>query len=404
MAYVVRFFDAMRYASGGTDTPFKRHGLGDFYRWYLHMTFPPGRVAGFGDPAADMPPVVVPAASVASATRDPLLQWFYEQYYDKMLDSHRYRSLELLAYDATLEAESPEGKLPLGRAYRHQGKLASSRSSWDPLSAVSVVYGKAGREDYHSHADWGQLCLDGYGDRLIVDLGSPPGYPDGGYEHYYNYQQFGHNVFVFGHNDTGGVTYREKKRDGEFIHTSFDDDKGARWTIDLSNVYGEGYKVTRTVSHVLPRVVAVLDEATLPEVQPISIRWHTAKPVEVAADGSFLLKTDHAQLAARVQRLDGDATLRTGHHAYAEPYNKHRLGTSFEQRHEPYVELVAEDDHCRVLTLFAVFGAEEETRQWQMEDGAWGIETPEGAVKVNATNTGLMVEGQDGQTPETATP
>lgn len=54
MSYVVRYFMAMRYASSGADNPFERHALGKFYEWYMMMTFPPGRVAGFGDRASDM--------------------------------------------------------------------------------------------------------------------------------------------------------------------------------------------------------------------------------------------------------------------------------------------------------------------------------------------------------------
>ena len=67
----------------------------------------------------------------------------------------RQRALELLYYDASLASRPPDGKMPLGRAFHHQAKLVSSRSSWDPLSTTSVVYGKAGRESYHGHADWG---------------------------------------------------------------------------------------------------------------------------------------------------------------------------------------------------------------------------------------------------------
>lgn len=74
---------------------------------------------------------MVPAAAVAAANRDPVLQWFYEQYNDKMLDSHRKRALDRPHDDASLPSQSPEGHLPLGRAYHAQGHLVSSRSSWD---------------------------------------------------------------------------------------------------------------------------------------------------------------------------------------------------------------------------------------------------------------------------------
>lgn len=406
MSSVVRYFMAMRYASGGTDTPFARHSLDKFYTWYMMFTFPPGRVAGFGDPAPDMPPVVVPAAAVAAATRNPVFQWFYEQYNDTMLDSHRKRALELLYYDAHLNSKPPAGVLPLGRAYHHQGQLVSSRSSWDPDSCTSVVYGKSGREDYHGHADWGQVCIDGYGERLVVDLGSPPGYPKSHKERYYNYQQIGHNVFVFGENETGGVSVRAKGPKGETVWSAFDEEKGAAWTFDLSGVYGEGYTVTRTVVHLLPRVAVVLDEATLPEVQPISLRWHLAKPVELGVDsvdrvdrvdGSFRFTADRATLSGRTMRLDGEATLGVDQHAYEAPYNKHRLGTVFPQRNEPYVALTTEDSKCRVLTLFAVGGPEKAVEVWKDEDGGWHIDTPEGPVRVALNDGALTVRRDDGK-------
>ena len=126
MAHVVRYFTAVRYATEARDNLFERHSLAKFYRWYAHMTFPPGRVAGFGDPAPDLPPVVGPVAAVASAGKDALLQWLYLTYCDKMADTHRQRALELLYFDAALKPVSPEGVLPLGRAYHGHAKLESA--------------------------------------------------------------------------------------------------------------------------------------------------------------------------------------------------------------------------------------------------------------------------------------
>lgn len=396
MAYVVRYFMAMRYASNGADKPFDRHDFDKFYEWYMMFTFPPGRVAGFGDPAPAMPPVVVPVAAVAAAKQNPVFQWFYEQYNDKMLESHRKRALELLYYDASLQAESPSGHLPLGRAYHYQGHLVSSRSSWDPDSCTSVVYGKSGRESYHGHADWGQVCVDGYGERLVIDLGSPPGYPKNHKERYYNYQQFGHNVFMIGQNETGGVSVRAKGPHGETTWSEFDPDRGAAWTFDLSGVYGEGYDVSRTVVHLLPRIAVVLDEARLPEVEPISMRWHLAREVEPNDDGTFFMKGKSAGLSGRTMRLDGGATLSTGTHAYVAPYNKHRLGAEFKQRNESYIELKTSDRVCRILTLFAIYEAGGVQRLWKENDDGWEIETPEGLVQVAVVGGSLKVQREDG--------
>lgn len=391
MLYLVQYFMAMRYASGGEDTPFERHSFRKFYEWYMYMTLPPGRVAGFGDPAADMPPVVVPAAAVAAATRDPLLQWFYEQYHDHMLEQTRQRAMELLYYDATLESESPEGRMPLGKAFHYQGKLISSRSSWDPKSAISVVYGKAGREAYHGHADWGQLCIDGFGERLVVDLGSPPGYPKGSYHLYYNYQQFGHNVFVIGENDTGGVSHRERGRNGLIAWSGFDPSRGAAWTIDLNGVYEDVHRVSRTVVHLLPRTVAVWDWAHLREPQPISMRWHLARETMPTENGAFLMTGDKATLVGRMVSLEGDGVIRADKHAYEAPYNVHRLGEPLKQRNEPYIELKTTGERCGILTVFAVFGADEEPGIWEKNGSGWTIDTPEGEVSVNLKEDALTV-------------
>jgi len=396
MGHVVRYFTAMRYASEGKDDPFTRHGLDAFYTWYMMNTFPPGRVAGFGDPAADMPPVVAPVAAVASATRNPVFQWFYRQYEPKMLESHRDRALELIYYDPTIEPQSPAGHLPLGRAYHAQGQLVSSRSGWEPDSCVSVVYGKSGKEDHHGHADWGQICLDGHGERLVVDLGAPPGYPKDKTERYYNYQQFGHNVFVFGNNETGGVHVRSKEARGRTSRHEFDEKRGAMWTFDLGEVYGPGYTVSRNVIHLLPRVAVVLDTATLPEKQPISLRWHLAGVVAPDGEKPFRFTAGKASLTGLMKRLDGETNTRAGAHAYAVPFNLNRLGEELAQKNEPYVELSAEDQHCRVVSIFAVGTSDAPMDIQPGDDNAWTIPTPEGQVEVRLEGDTLVVT-RDGQ-------
>jgi hypothetical protein len=391
MLYVMRYYMARLYASGGRDNLFERRSLSDFCRWYMSMTFPPGRVAGFGDPAPDMPPVVSYFSAVAAATRDPVLQWFYLQYADAMLETHRKRALELLYYDASLAAEPPAGRLPLGRAYHAQGKLVSSRSSWDPLCTPSVVYAKAGREDNHNHADWGQVCIDGYGDRLVIDLGSPPTYPKDHKERYYNYQQWGHNVLVLGDNDSGGVSWLERKRQGRIVRAEFDDKRGSTWTMDLTEAYDNATHIERTVVHLLPRVAVVLDLADLGTSQPLSMRWHTVAPPELDADGGFFVLGQAAALACRVQRVDGPAVCRIGRQEYVAPYNEGRLGEPFTQRHEPYVEARATDDTCRLISLFCVFGPDDSPAAWVQLPEGWSIQTPEGSISVRIAPDKLIV-------------
>lgn len=389
--YVVDYFLAERYASGGTRNPLEQYGLSDFCRWYMYCTVPPGRVLGFGDPAPDMPPVVAHLNAVASGLRDPMIQWFYLQYSDLVLPTHHRRALELLWYDPTIEGQSPHGRLPLGRAYQNQAKILTSRSSWDPESTISVVYAKAAQEDCHGHADWGQVCIDGYGERLIVDLGSPPGYPRSHKERYYNYQQWGHNVLVFGTNETGGIPLGRARR-GKITRAEFDDQRGGAWTMDLTEAYAEGQHVRRHVIHLLPRIAVVLDEAKLAPKEPISLRWHTIAPAEPDAEGRFTVRGDKATLAACVQRLDGEAETSLGRHEYRSPYDKDRLGSPYPQRHEPFVEIKMDDNRCRILSAFCVFGPDEQAQPWQSCPDGWSIDTPEGPVRVVVGDGRLAIE------------
>lgn len=389
---MVSYFAARRYARGGEDDALRRLPLADFCRWYVQMTFPPGRVAGFGDPAADMPPVVDFFAALASALRDGLFQWFYLQYADGMLETHRKRGFELLWYDGTVAPQPPLGRLPLGRAYHDEGKLVSSRSSWDPRSAVSVVYAKAGREDNHGHADWGQVCIDGFGERLIVDLGSTPGYPRGHKERYYNYQQSGHNVWVLGQeNETGGMHIGTPGRQGRryrqgSISAAEFDASGGRWTMDLTEVYDEvATRVVRKIIHLLPRVVAVLDEVELKAPLPMRMRWHTIAPAELGDGGCFLVCGKAASLSCLAVSLEGEMSRQLGRHEYRAPFDKDRLGGTYPQRHEPYVEFSAVADKARLLSLFCIFGPREKLSSWQPTGAGWSIETSEGLVAADLT-------------------
>ena len=390
--YVVDYLLADRYASAGRRNLLKQHKLDAFCRWYLYGILPPDRVVGFGDPLPDMPPAVAHFAAVASALRDPLIQWVYLEYAELVPDYYRQRAGELLYYDPTVDAESPEGQLPLGRAYHTQGRLVSSRSSWDPTCPTSVVYAKAGKEDYHCHADWGQVCIDGFGERLIVDLGSPKGgYPKTHKERYYNYQQWGHNVLVLDPNETGGHTWNERLQ-GETIWSEFDDARGAAWTMDLSQVYGDGARIRRHVVHLLPRVAVVLDEAALADKQTISLRWHTIRPAEPDTEGRFTVRGQNALLTSRTLRLDGDARVNLGRHEYRPPFDSNRGGKPYSQRREPFVEIKAEADDCRMLSLFCVRRPDEPGGQWETADDGWSIETPEGVVRVRMAGESLMCE------------
>ena len=380
---------AQHYHRRGNTQLFSESGFDAFCKWYMYFTFPPGRVAGFGDPSPELPPIVFHYSALASAQRDPVFQWFYSQYADKTQPTHRKRAIELLYYDPTVEAVAPDGDMPLGRAYHEQGKLVSSRSSWDPVSATSVVSAKAAREFNHSHADWGQICLDGYGERLLIDLGSPPAYPATERERYYNYQQWGHNVFVFGTNDTGGVSVAVRDRAGEISASHFDDDLGSVWTMDLTRVYDGARSVKRTVAHLFPRILVVVDSAELDTLNEISMRWHTCASPNLADGGRWSVEGASARLSCLIERLDGDVTLGVGRQHYEAPYNRDALGDVFDQRREPYVEASVSGDRCRLLSLFCVQDPESDPDLWIKAVDGWQMQTKAGLVELQLDAAGL---------------
>ncbi len=395
---------ALRYHAGGTINPMGTHPYPETCRWMMYLTFPPGRMAAFGDSHLESPPRVKFVAAAAAASRDPILQHFYLQHAGNEADP-----LKLLWYDPTLEPISPGDRLPLGRIFPAHGGCVVSRASWDADSSPCIVYGKAGREENHEHNDVGQLCIDGYGERLIVDLGSPSGYPadffDEGRWKYYNASIIGHNVLMFNGREQR-VPPRQrgeavdaalmKAISGTFLDFAFNNQKGGFWKMDLTGAYEQVISVRRTVVHVLPGMVAVLDEAELPNPQTISLRWHTISPAQPDADGHFALHTPHAHLAGRILNLTNQPMALDMHrHRYAPPYHRERSGQPLEARNEPYVEATLQSDHCRFLTLFSITPKGTPTQPWATSPNGWQTETPTGPIAVHLTESHLTIGPPD---------
>lgn len=391
---VVDHYLAKYYMSGGQERPVQLEQLRDFSRWLLYCILPPDRMIAFGDGHTSGAPNVSYFCAVASALRDPVTQWMYLRYVEHSRSDTRRRAQELLYYDSTLKPQPPTGRLPLGRSFPAQAGIVTSRSSWDPERPISIVYSKARTEDVHRHDDWGQVCIDGFGQRLVVDLGSPPVYPRTDKQQYYNYQQCGHNVLVLG-DDELDVTWWEW-RQGRLVDAQFDDSRGGAWTFDLSEVYGKGRTVRRQVIHLLPRVVVVLDEATLPTSERIRLRWHTSSPARADAQGRFTVTQRGVTLAGSINNLVGKTKIIVDRHEYLPPYDKGRLGNPYPQRHEPFIETQARSDRFRTLSLFCVTGLEETVEAWQQEDGGWRIQTPEGIVEVVLNEGELIARRADG--------
>jgi len=371
----VIYFSVYRYHTFGDENVLAQWPFPETCLWYLYLTSPPGRIAEFGDNHRDAPPRTGHYAAVAAAAGNGLLQWYYRTIPHR--DDGSLLPFELLWYDDTLVPTEPEGQLPKGRAFSAHHGCISSRTDWNPERTPTLVFAKAGHgSEIHGHHDAGQVCIDGHGERLIVDLCSPPMYPadffDESRYRYYNAGVIGHNVLMFDRQETAVGTHRRAL----IKHARFDESKGGCWTIDLTGCYDGVTSVHRSVIHLIPDIIAVLDEVELPDERDISLRWHTAERATPDSDGSFVVTSMGVSLSARIVGLE-DASLACSRseHAYHEPFNKGRLGDVFKDRHESYVEAKLRSDQCRILTLFAVLPPGDSVPVWQEPDGAWRIET-----------------------------
>jgi len=385
----VTYFSAYQYYTRGGENVLAQSPFPETCLWYMYFCCPPGWHADFGDAHPGKRPMTLHYPAVAAATRNGIFQWFYLDHPQRP-DAGNL-PLELLWYDPTVEPVHPEGRVPCGRAFPAHSGLISSRTDWDPQSTASVVFSKAGHgSEGHGNHDAGQVCIEGHGRKLIVDPGSPPLYPadffgQNRYQ-YYNASVFGHNVLMF----SGEEMAVGEDRRAEIAKAEFDDEKGGAWTIDLTGTYDEVVSVRRSVIHLTPAVVAVIDEARLPEPKEISLRWHTADKAEPDESGNFIVESDGVHLSARIVGLDAQQPRHDRReHGYRPPFDKGRLGDTFEQRHESYVEATLTAPSCRLLTLFAVLGPGEQVSKWRESDGAWTVDLQSMRPVVTVSDTCL---------------
>lgn len=395
--FPINFYLAHRYWSGGKENRLERSPFPEICQWIMHTTVPAGKAMGFGDSWPERPIDPEYIGAVAAANQDGVLQWFYGQYRSKEV-----KALEFIAYDPQVTPESPEGKMPPFKTYRDQGRLAISRTDWNPQSTACVVYGKAGREDNHDHNDLGQLCIDGFGDRLITDLGScstyPTDYGEAPRGKYYNASVLGHNVLMFDREEqrrsphVRGEQLTTVRYHGETVAETFVPGVGGAWKMDLTPVYEGVVSVSRTVIHMYPGYVAVLDEAELEQDRDISLRWHTADRAEADGDGHFTVLTDNAQLAGVIINLsEGGLHLALHEHQYPEGTTD-AVGNVVEARHESYIEATLHGDSCRLLTLFCVKPAGAAEAEWSENDQGWSLDD----VQVSVTDSGLELSAASG--------
>ncbi len=366
---IVDYYAARLGWSEGRDNRLAEPPFADIASWYVQMAVPPGRLYTYGDGHAGAPLKADWMPAIASALQDRCLQGFANEHRSDLAAPQ-----QLFYLDSDLEQERLSGHFPLGIAYEEHGACISSRTSWDWHRTASVVGSKARREDNHEHNDAGQVVIDGEGESLLVDWGTPETtYPAGFFTHhrfdYFEGNAFGHNVLVFGGREmascyelhpkyTDGAALHGKRAlhaQGHIVSSDFDDGWGGQWSIDTTAAWSGVTRNLRTVVHIHPGYVIVLDEARLDVSESISLRWNTAKTPERIGDDGFSLQRDTVGLTARVIDLNGgETTLHMANHQYHEPWNKDQFGGILPERDCPYVEARIDSDHCRFLSLFCV--------------------------------------------------
>ncbi len=346
----VLYFSALRFHDGERNMPAPIAALRQHAYWCLYATAPPGQLVSFGDGGPAYPALTSFVPAVAAATADPVLQWFYLQH----CEPPRFPVWELLGLDGDLQPEAPTpASLPLGRAYDAHSALISSRTSWDPRTTACVVFSKAGHGGiHHTHPDAGQIEIHGHAQRLIVDLGSVP-YPAEQHHQYYHFSSAGHNQLTIG--GRGQIWQRDGSRRARRTAAAFDNDRGAWWRIDLTALHENAAEVTRTVVHLHPGIVVVVDRARLQVAESCRLRWHPATEPEWAGPGSFAVVHGAARVDAWIGGADGrPLPLVGGRHQYQAPFDRDRMDNPLPQRREPYVDAVMDGLQICFVSLFAV--------------------------------------------------
>ena len=266
---IVDYYAAVLGWSDGRTNRLAEPPFADIATWYVQMAVPPGRLYTYGDGHAGAPLKADWMPAIASALQDRYLQGF----------ANEHRSIlaapqQLFYLDSDLESSDLNGHLSLGVAYQEHGACISSRTSWDWDRTACVVGSKARREDNHEHNDPGQVVIDGEGQPLIVDWGTPETSYPAGFFTYHRFDYFegsacGHNVLVFGDREmescyelhpkyTEGPAFHGKRalhNQGHIVASEFDDRWGGQWSIDTTAAWSGVVRNLRTVLHIHPGFV-----------------------------------------------------------------------------------------------------------------------------------------------------
>jgi hypothetical protein len=158
--------------------------------------------------------------------------------------------------------------------------------------------------------------------------------------------------------------------------------------MDLTPAYDDIKSFRRTVIHLLPGYIAVLDEAELNRAEEISLRWHTIDQAAPSDDGAFVVRRGEAAATGHIASVDeADLQFDRREHRYVEPYHLERNGDPLEQYHESFIDTTHTADRCRLLTLFATgekasFGG---TTKWESTPDGWVFDGPDGPIVAQVT-------------------
>tara|TARA_B110000305_G_scaffold242162_1_gene320589 strand:- start:1524 stop:3506 length:1983 start_codon:yes stop_codon:yes gene_type:complete len=402
----IGYFNAMRFATGGKVDRLGEWPFPEMCRWVMHGTLDDKKLIPFGDSWTDRDVMTGYVAAVAAANQDPVLQDFFLR---TRSEKHSH-PMNLLFFDARVKPLPPTGREPLAIAFKAHGGMIVSRTSWDKPKTDCIVFSKSGREENHEHNDVGVVGFNTLGERLIVDLGSPSGYPEDFFEgatrwKYYNASVKGHNTITFGGREQRfpirqrGEVILSKEISGRQEQWWHEPGQGTAWSMELAPAYTGVKHFKRTVLHLWPGFILVLDDAEVEKTESISLRWHTINTVKPTASGSFLVRAGGAAAMGRIINLaDGDMQLEQHQHAYTAPYDRDRTGTLLDERNESYVEAKITAKRCRFLTLFAT-GADDDfdgSVQWNQTPTGWTFYGPDGPV--TATVEGSKVSLRAPQT------
>jgi len=371
--YSVEFAESYRYYTGNGENLLEGRPFANVAYWVMMHTLPPGRMAEFGDTKKDRGFASLESiAAIANANEDEILQWYYMQNFKEISSP-----FELLWYNPQLPQRDPSGVIPLGTSFREYGASIISRTSWDPVATDCVVYGKSGRETNHDDNDVGQLLIDGFGDRLIIDAGKPdPIYPKDYFGanqfEYYTRSSRGHNVMVI-----GGEEMRSEPNElarGSTTSSFFDDSIGSSWSMDLTPVYDNADLVTRSVAHLFPGIVVVLDQVRLPKAESIELRWHTGGTPQMKMSGSFFASGEQGRVVGQISSISNqELSFDTGEHRHKSPFNLTRQGDPLIQEYHPFIRIQTNAKAASILTLFAITQKSGDPAAWKREDKGWSI-------------------------------